>query len=102
VYTAAAVLASGAVEGRVAEILRGRVEKGLREGKGGHRYVEVPAGVVRPDGATPDRAEVTALAILALGQGPQPAARLDLGAFLLSGYSPARGWGDGRSNFVCF
>jgi hypothetical protein len=44
--------------------------------------------------------EATALAVLAL-EGDPKAPLADLGATLLSGYSPIYGWGDGRANLVC-
>jgi hypothetical protein len=97
-YTAAAILASGAVKGPIADALRKRVEGAIKTTEDGARYLDVPDGVVRADGRIPSRAEATALAALALPDDPK---RADLGATLLSTYSLERGWGDGRANLVC-
>ena len=97
-YTAAAILASGAVQGTVADALKKLVEAGLTSADDGSKFLEVVQGVVRADGRAPSRYEATALAILALGQDPVVA---DLGSFLMSGYSASWGWGDGRANLVC-
>jgi alpha-2-macroglobulin family protein len=98
-YTAAAMLASGAVTGDLAQALRDRVRKAIHSGDNGAKYLDVPDGVVRPDGAAPSRIEATALAVLALETDRQ-APLADLGTTLLGGYSVARGWGDGRTNLV--
>jgi len=98
-YTAAAMLASGAVTGEPAELLRGRVIKAIQAGDDGAKYLEAGDGVVRGDGAVPSRIEATALAVLAL-EGYRQAPLADLGTTLLGGYSVARGWGDGRTNLV--
>lgn len=100
-YTAAAIVASGAVSGTVAEQLRKQVLAGLADsGTGdGAKALTVDAGVLRPDGRQPSAWEATAMAILAL-DGVADAPLADLGTFLLSGYSPYVGWGDGRANQV--
>ncbi len=98
-YTAAAIVASGAVSGTVAEQLRAQVLKALVPGADGAASLPVEAGVQRADGRQPSVYEATALAILAL-DGVADAPLADLGTFLLSGYSPYVGWGDGRANLV--
>jgi hypothetical protein len=97
-YTAAAILASGAVQGTVAEQLKKLVLEHLLPADDGSKYLEVGQGVVRADARVPSTYEATALAILALGDDPVVA---DLGSFLMSGYSASWGWGDGRANLVC-
>jgi hypothetical protein len=62
--------------------------------------IELPAGVVRADGAPVSEIEATALAVLALAGVPN-APRAALGSAVLGAYSPASGWGDGRANLVC-
>jgi hypothetical protein len=99
-YTAAAILASGAVEGSLAEKLRARVREAVKENTDGSRELPVGEGVVRSDGSTPPTVESTALAVLALEGDPKATWRADLGASLLAGYSPTWGWGDGRTNLV--
>ena len=99
-YTAAAMLASGAVKGELADKLRERVLKGIADATDGAKYLTVGAGVVRADGNVPSTAEATALAVLAL-QGDPKAPLADLGATLLGSYSPIYGWGDGRANLLC-
>jgi hypothetical protein len=61
----------------------------------------VEAGVVRADGRAPGEIEATALAVLAL-LGDRESSKLtpDLGASLLSAYSPSLGWGDGQTNLA--
>lgn len=98
-YTAAAVLASGAVKGPQADLLRTRVKDAIKASPDGNKYLEVAAGVVRADGARPTTIEATALAVLALAGDPQ-APLADLGATLLGAYAPGPGWGDGRTNLV--
>jgi hypothetical protein len=98
-FTAAAVLASGAVTGDLADTLRKRVRGAIKHSDDGAAYLEVGEGVVRGDGAIPGRIEATALAVLAL-QGDAQAPLADLGTTLLGAYSVARGWGDGRVNLV--
>jgi hypothetical protein len=98
-YTAAAILASGAVGEPLAGELRARIRAAIRDGGDGTRFVEVPAGVVRADGTAPSIAEATALAVLALAGDPD-APLADLGATLLGSYSLALGWGDGRANLA--
>lgn len=98
-YTAAAILASGAVSGELADTLRKRVRGAIRRGDDGGKYLGVDEGVVRADGQIPTRIEATALAVLAL-EGDAQAPLADLGTTLLGAYSIARGWGDGRANLV--
>nr|MBA3397562.1 hypothetical protein [Deltaproteobacteria bacterium] len=103
-FTAAAMLASGAVKGELVEKLRERVRKGIKESPDGAKYLEVGEGVVRADGSIPTTAEATALAVLALQGDPKPTDAgllADLGATLLGSYSPVHGWGDGRANLAC-
>jgi len=100
-YTAAAILASGAVP----ESLRPRLRKILLDafetGPDGTRTLTVPRHVVRPDGVRPSPAEAAAMAVLALMDDPDGKELLaDLGATLLGGYSASWGWGDGRANLV--
>lgn len=98
-YTAAAMLASGALEGKSAEVLRQRVRAAIADKDDGAKVLRVAQGVVRGDGRAPSELEATALAVLALGATDQ-AAVADLGASLLGGYSLLGGWGDGRTNLV--
>ncbi|MCG8423406.1 MAG: hypothetical protein MJE77_36360 [Proteobacteria bacterium] len=118
-YTAAAILASGAVSGPLAQTLRERVIAAIRAVDDGAKALAVPRGVTRADGIAPSQIEATAVAVLALagsggadqkGQNTgdetgnntgNDALLADLGASLLSSYSPERGWGDGRANQVC-
>jgi hypothetical protein len=99
-YTAAAMLASGALPASVADELRALVKGALKDAPDGAKFLPVDEGVVRSDGAAPSTAEATALAVLAL-EGDAGAPLADLGTHLLSTYSPAWGWGDGRANLVC-
>jgi hypothetical protein len=100
-YTAAAILATGAVSGPLVEKLRQRVRDAVR-GDAGGKWLAPGEGVVRADGTVPGRAEATALAVLALESDPKAAPlRADLGATLLGSYTPAHGWGDGRANLAC-
>ncbi len=99
-YTAAALLASGAVKGELADKLRAKVRDAIVASDDGAKYLTVPAQVVRADGEVPSRSEATALAVLAL-QGDPKAPLADLGATLLGAYNPDAGWGDGRANLVC-
>lgn len=96
-YTAAAVLASGAVQGTVAEGLTKLVLEHLKTAEDGSTYLEVAQGVMRADGRPPSTYEATAMAVLALGANPAVA---ELGTWLVSGYSASWGWGDGRANLV--
>ncbi|HLL22305.1 MAG TPA: hypothetical protein VK427_09250, partial [Kofleriaceae bacterium] len=103
-YTAAAILASGAVSGELATLLRARVLAGVASAKDGSKYLAVGDGVVRADGAVPTTVEATALAVLALqgaADATLAAVRADLGATILGAYSPLTGWGDGRANLAC-
>ena len=98
-YTAAAILASGAITGGVGDSLRKLVLEKLAESSDGGKYLPVDLGVVRADGVAPTTYEATAMAILAL-QDVKDAPLADLGTYLLSGYSSYSGWGDGRANLV--
>ncbi len=102
-YTAAVMLASGAVDGPLTDVLRERVRAAITEGSDSAKYLTVEPGVVRADGVAPSRVEATALAVLALAGDPKAAAAgvADLGGTLLAGYDPSRGWGDGRANLAC-
>lgn len=98
-YTAAAILASGALDGSPAGVLQKIVREAVQARPDGTRFLPVAEGVVRPDGLPPSLVEATALAVLALQGDAQAASWLpDLGGFLLAGYAPGAGWGDGRSN----
>ncbi|MGC4114092.1 MAG: alpha-2-macroglobulin family protein [Myxococcales bacterium] len=99
-YTAAAILASGAVQGTLADKLRDRVREAVAQNEDGSRYLPVEAGVVRADGTVPSTIESTALAVLALEGDAKATWRADLGATLLAAYSPSWGWGDGKTNLV--
>src|SRR4029079_12074282 len=70
-YTAAAMLASGAVSGDLAQTLRDRVRGAIKTGDDGAKYLDVEDGVVRADGSPPSRVEATALAVLALETDPK-------------------------------
>ncbi|RKH21029.1 hypothetical protein D7X74_02135 [Corallococcus sp. CA047B] len=98
-YTAAVLLAEGAVTGSVADALRTRVREAVKPGADGTASLSVEPGTVRADGQEPSVAEATAMAVLAL-QGDAKAPLADLGAFLLARYSPGQGWGDGQANRV--
>ncbi|RKG96499.1 hypothetical protein D7V97_35540, partial [Corallococcus sp. CA053C] len=98
-YTAAVLLAEGAVSGSVADALRTRVRDALKQGADGTASLPVEPGMVRADGAGPSEVEATAMAVLAL-QGDAKAPLADLGAFLLAHYTPGQGWGDGQANRV--
>ena len=107
-YTAAAIVASGAVKGELADRYRKRILDGIKASEDGAKYLEVPDKVVRADGTTPSRVEATALAVLALsgvpstaGGPPIDAVLADLGTTLLGSYVPAYGWGDGVANLAC-
>ena len=65
-YTAAAVLASGAVQGKLADDLRAKVRAALQATDDGAKILPVGEGVVRGDGRVPSTLEATALAVLAL------------------------------------
>jgi len=98
-YTAAAMLASGAVTGEQADALRRRVRAAIHAAADGGAYLAVGDGIVRGDGTPPTAVEATALAVLALAGDP-PAQLADLGTTLLGAYAPLYGWGDGRVNLV--
>jgi hypothetical protein len=99
-YTAAAILASGAVKGELADKFRKRVLDGIKAADDGSKYLEVGDKVVRADGSRPSIVEATALAVLAL-DGVKDAPVADLGTLLLGSYTPAYGWGDGTTNLSC-
>ncbi|MCK5800142.1 MAG: hypothetical protein KAI47_23290, partial [Deltaproteobacteria bacterium] len=99
-YTAAAVLASGAISGPLAARLRTIITRAIKTRRDGAKIIALPRYVVRADGHRPSTVEATALAALALIDVPK-APVTDLGAAILSGYAPGRGWGDGRANLVC-
>ena len=99
-YTAAAVLSSSVVSDALAARLVKLVLAGIKTRKDGAKVVQVPRGVVRADGTRPGQVEASALAVLALHK-TKGAPLADLGAAILAGYSPDRGWGDGRANLVC-
>jgi hypothetical protein len=99
-YTAAAILATGAVKGELADKLKAKVLAGIKDGgNDGAKYLDVGTGVVRADGAVPSRVEATAFAVLALAGDPK-APLADLGATLIGSYRLDAGWGDGRTNLV--
>lgn len=98
-YTAASVLASGAVKGKLADQLRAKVKAAVRDTDNGTKLLTPGEGAVRADGQKPSELEATALAVLALG-GDAEAPLADLGASLLGGYDFLRGWGDGATNLV--
>lgn len=99
-YTAAAILASGAVKkGKFADELAAKITAAITATPDGSKVLPVGEGVVRADGTTPSQHEATALAILAL-QGVPDAPLADLGASLLGGYDFRFGWGDGATNLV--
>ncbi len=96
-YTAAALLASGAMSGSLRDSLREQVREAVQRRDEGAAYLPVETGVVDATGATPTEAEATALAVLAL-EGDAKAPLADLGAALLAAYEPVNGWGSGRAN----
>jgi Alpha-2-macroglobulin family len=98
-YTAAAILASGAVTGKTAEQLRAIVRAAIKPAGESGKALVIAEGVVRADGTVPSALEGTALAVLALAGDPQ-APLADLGATILGNYGFASGWGDGRTNLV--
>jgi hypothetical protein len=98
-YTAAAILASGAVKGELADKYRKRVLDGIKANDDGAKYLHVGENVVRADGTVPSVADATALAVLAL-DGVKDAPLADLGTTLLGSYTPVYGWGDGRTNLA--
>jgi hypothetical protein len=98
-YTAAAILATGALQGDLADKLKAKVLAGIKGSDDGAKYLDVGSGVVRPDGLAPSRVEATAFAVLALAGDPK-APLADLGATLLGAYNVQDGWGDGRANLA--
>ena len=100
-YTAAVVVASGAVQGDQLLALRTQVMAALVKRDDGSQALPVPESAVRADGSPPSEVEATALAILALNDHPAASALLpNLGATVLSAYRPGRGFGDGATNGV--
>ncbi len=98
-YTAASILACGALEGAAKQKLIDVVAAAVQPRDDGAKVVPVPKTAQRPDGASPTELETTALALLALLDDPKSSAVVnDLGAAVLSGYRPGRGFGDGRTN----
>ncbi|MCA9667456.1 MAG: hypothetical protein KC503_17775 [Myxococcales bacterium] len=100
-YTAAAVLLSGAASNVLEAKLRKVIVAAIKTRKDGSKIVAVPKGVERADGERPTDVEATALAALALEGAQSKGVLADLGAAVLSGYSPGYGWGDGRANLIC-
>jgi hypothetical protein len=100
-YTAAAILATGAVDGAARDKLRELVRKAVRQDPDGARALPVSKSSLRPDGSPATEVEATALAVLGLrdDQAAQPLLP-DLGTRLLSAYDPGRGFGDGRTNLA--
>jgi hypothetical protein len=105
-YTAAAVLASGALDGdgasaAIRDKLRARVRQAVRPDPDGARSLPVRAGTLRPDGTVPSEVEATALAALALHADASASPVVaDLGTRVLAAYDPGRGFGDGRTNLA--
>lgn len=99
-YTAAAVLASGAVPVTLQPRLRALVRSAIATRPDGSRVLVPAKDVQRPDGQPPTVMEATALAALALEGDAEAPWRGDLGSALLGNYSPAAGWGDGQTNLV--
>ena len=100
-YTAAAILASGAVDGAFADELAKKVREALVTRDDGARALPVPVGALRADGSSPTEVEATALAVRALfGRAEASALLPDLGATLLSAWRPGAGFGDGATNAV--
>jgi hypothetical protein len=99
-YTAAAVLASGAVSDALRKKLRKLITLSIKTRKDGSKELSFPSHVRRADGRRPSAVEAAALAAMALIDVPN-APVADLGARILAGYSPSYGWGDGRANLVC-
>lgn len=100
-YTAAVVVASGAVQGEQLTSLCTLVQSALEKRDDGSQVLPAPIGVVRADGSAPTDVEATAWAILAL-RDFAPAAKVlpDLGASVLQAYRAGRGFGDGATNVV--
>jgi hypothetical protein len=101
-YTAAAILASGAVQGTLADTLRERVREKITTRKSdGAKILPVEKGVLRADGVRPSAVDATALAVLALADDEDSKKLLpDLGAAILAEYRPWRGFGDGLTNLL--
>src|SRR5690606_5042921 len=101
-YTAAAILAAELPLGEATVAsLRETVREAIAPSAGGHRELTVAEGIVRADGLRPGVVEASALAVLALEGDPEAKDIIpELAATVLAGYSPARGWGDGRANLV--
>jgi hypothetical protein len=102
-YTAAVVVATGAVTGALADELRAKVITAIVDDGDGKKAL-LPAGL-RGDGTVPTKIEATSWAILALqsaSDAKQKYALPDLGATVLSAYRPGIGFGDGATNRVAF
>jgi hypothetical protein len=99
-YTAAAVLATGAVPVSLQPKLRALVRSAVVVRPDGSRVLTPAKGMQRPDGEAPTEMEATALAALALEGDTEAPWRADLGSALLGSYSPGSGWGDGHTNLV--
>jgi hypothetical protein len=99
-YTAAAVAASGVMPPGLMERLRDVIRAAVTTDESGARRLTLPDGLQRADGAKPNEIDASALALLALDPQQDAALRADLGSVLLASYSPASGWGDGRTNLV--
>lgn len=98
-YTAAAVLATGALDETLSDDLANKVTDALVVRDDGARALPVPSGVARADGGSPTEVEATALAVLALHDRPAASALLpDLGSTLLAAWRPGAGFGDGATN----
>lgn len=100
-YTAAVVVASGAVVGDQLLALRNLVLAALVRKDDGSQALPVPEGVVRADGNPPTEIEATAWAVMALHDLPAASTAMpDLGATVLAAYRPGSGFGDGATNLV--
>lgn len=104
-YTAAVIVASGALDARSNDKLIAALRKSILDAvvtnEDGSKALLVPPDAVRADGSQPTSVEVTAWAVLALNEDPAATSALpDLGAFVLSSYRPGRGFADGATNRV--
>lgn len=97
-YTAAVVLAAGAVSGTQAERLEGVVLDAIVERPDGSRTVAVPPRVMGPWGR-PTASEMLAWTRMALADRDDLTWRDDLVAELMTGYGP-QGFGAGRADVV--
>ena len=94
-YTAALVLSTGLVQGARADVLRKVLTDGLATDPDGTVNLPLAGSVVNPWGVFPARAEVLAVAVLALETGPE---RDQLVGQLLSRWSGAWGFGAGAAD----